>query len=141
MIVLDTNVISELMRPAPNTEVVAWVDEWPAEELGVTAITIAEVLYGIARLDDGQRKETLWALAQTMFKTEFGERVLPFAAEEAEVYAELVIRRQGQGLPISIADAQIAAIAVRRGAVLATRNSGDFAGLPLEVVNPWEASD
>lgn len=137
MIVLDTNVISELMRPAPNSEVVAWVDGWPVGELAVTAVTVAEVLYGIARLDDGQRKETLRALAETMFEAEFGDRVLSFGAEEAEVYADLVTRRQAQGSPISMADAQVAAITVCREAKLATRNGGDFAGLPLEVVNPW----
>lgn len=137
MIVLDTNVISELMRPAPNADVVAWVDGWPAEELAVTAVTVAEVLYGIARLDDGQRKETLRTLAGGMFKEEFGDRVLPFGGEEAEVYAELVTRRQAQGSPISMADAQIAAITVCRGGKLATRNVGDFAGMPLEVVDPW----
>lgn len=137
MNVLDTNIISELMRPAPNAEVVAWVDGWPAGELAVTAVTVAEVLYGVARLDDGQRKEMLRTLARTMFKEEFADRVLPFGGEEAEVYAELVTRRQGQGSPISMADAQIAAITVCQGARLATRNVGDFAGLPLEVVNPW----
>ncbi|MFA9462406.1 type II toxin-antitoxin system VapC family toxin [Thiohalorhabdus methylotrophus] len=137
MIVLDTNVVSELMRPAPNTKVVAWVDGWPAGELAVTALTVAEVLYGIERLDDGQRKEMLQALARTMFEEEFGDRVLSFGAEEAEVYAGLVTRRQAQGRPISMADAQIAAITICRGAKLATRNVEDFAGLSLEVVNPW----
>ncbi|MFP4616423.1 MAG: type II toxin-antitoxin system VapC family toxin [Thiohalorhabdus sp.] len=137
MIVLDTNVISELMRPAPNADVVAWVDGLPAGELAVTAVTVAEVLYGIARLEDGQRKGMLGALARTMFEEEFGGRVLAFGAEEAEVYAELVARRHAQGSPISMADSQIAAVAVCRGARLGTRNVGDFAGLPLEVVNPW----
>ena len=137
MIVLDTNIISELMRPVPHTEVVAWVDGWPAGELAVTAVTVAEVLYGIARLDDGQRKEMLRALAKAMFEEDFGDRVLSFGAEEAELCGGLVARRQMQGHPISMADAQIAAISVCRGAKLATRNVGDFAGLPLEVVNPW----
>jgi len=137
MIVLDTNVVSELMRPAPNSDVVAWVDGWPAGELAVTAVTVAEVLYGIARLDDGRRKEMLRALARTMFEEDFGDRVLSFGAEEAELYAELVTRRQAQGSSISMADAQIAAITVCQGGKLATRNVGDFVGLPLEVINPW----
>lgn len=141
MIVLDTNVVSELMRPAPNTEVVRWMDSWPPGELAVTAVTVAEVLYGIARLDDGQRKDMLRTLARTMFEEEFGDRVLAFGAEEAGVYADLVPRRQAQGNSISMADAQIAAITVRRGAKLATRNGGDFSGLPLEVVNPWGEGD
>ena len=137
MIVLDTNVISELMRPAPNAGVVRWVDGWPAGGLAVTAVTVAEVLYGMARLEDGQREEMLGTVARSIFEEEFGDRVLAFGVEEAEVYAELVARRQAQGHPISMADAQIAAITVRRGAKLATRNVGDFSGLPLEVVNPW----
>lgn len=139
MIVLDTNVISELMRPAPNAEVVRWIDGWPVGELAVTAVTVAEVLYGIARLDGGQRKDMLRTLARAMFEEEFGDRVLAFGADEAGVYADLVIRRQARGQSISMADAQVAAIAVCRGAKLATRNVQDFGGLPLEVVDPWDA--
>ena len=140
MIVLDTNVISELMQTAPNRKVVAWVDSWPSGALAVSAVTVAEVLYGIALLDDGQRKERLHALANAMFEEEFRDRVLSFGAEEAKVYAHIVTQRQTQGLPISMADAQIAAIALRWGGQLATRNTSDFTGLGLEVVNPWDAT-
>lgn len=140
MIVLDTNVISELMRAAPNRKVVAWVDSWPSGALAVSTVTVAEVLYGIARLDDGQRKETLHALAHAMFEEEFRERVLSFGAEEAKVYADLVTQRQAHGLFISMAEAQIAAIVLRWGGQLATRNTADFAGLGLELINPWDAA-
>lgn len=139
MIVLDTNVISELMRAAPNRKVVSWVDSRPTGALAVSAVTVAEVLYGISQQDDGQRKETLHALAHAMFEEEFRKRVLSFGAEEAKMYADLVTQRQAQGLPISMADAQIAAIALRWGGQLATRNTADFAGLGLDVINPWDA--
>ena len=141
MIVLDTNVVSELMRRAPNPDVVAWVDNWPAMELAVTSVTVAEILYGIGRLDDGQRKATLQALAHAMFEEDFRDRVLPFGFEEAETYAGLVVQREHDGLPISMADAQIAAITACRGARLATRNTRDFAGLGVDVVNPWREAD
>ena len=141
MIVLDTNVVSELMRPAPNPDVVAWVDHWSATELAVTAVTVAEILYGIGRLDDGQRKVTLQSLAHAMFEQDFRDRVLPFGFEEAEIYAGLVVQRDQDGLPISMADAQIAAVTVCRGARLATRNTRDFAGLPVALINPWQEAD
>lgn len=141
MIVLDTNVVSELMRPTPDPDVVAWVDNWPTMELAVTSVTVAEVLYGIGRLDDGQRKATLQALAHAMFEEDFHGRVLPFGFEEAEIYAGLVVQRERDGLPISMADAQIAAVTARHRARLATRNTRDFAGLPVDVVNPWEKAD
>jgi predicted nucleic acid-binding protein len=90
MIVLDTNVLSELMRPVPDQQVIAWVDAQPASDLVVTSITVAEILYGIARMDDGKRKQTLHSLALAMFAEDFAGNVLPFDLGAAEHYAELV---------------------------------------------------
>ncbi|MFP4606637.1 MAG: type II toxin-antitoxin system VapC family toxin [Thiohalospira sp.] len=139
MILLDTNVLSELMRPDPHTGVVAWVDQWPVDELAVTTITVSEVLFGLERLEEGLRRRRLESVARTMFEEEFRGRILPFDLRAAEAYATLAAHRMAEGHPISMADAQIAAIARTRNAALATRNIRDFSGLSLELFDPWEA--
>lgn len=137
MIVLDTNVISELMRLKPAAVVVAWVDRQPADDVFLTAVTLAELLYGVARLPDGRRKTTLAEQLEAMVAEDFDHRVAAFDETAAVHYADIVVRRERAGRPISAADAQIAAICLSHGAVLATRNSPDFTGTGITVMNPW----
>lgn len=140
MIVLDTNVLSELMRPQPDSQVIAWLDAQAVDELLVTAITVAEILYGLARLPDGKRKAVLLDTALVMLREDFAGRILAFDELAAECYATLVAGRERTGCPISMADAQIAAICLSHGVVLATRNVKDFEGLGFELINPWEVA-
>jgi hypothetical protein len=136
MIVVDTNVVSELMRPAPATVVQEWVRGHDARQLCTTAITVAEVRYGIERLPDGRRKELLRAAAVEIFEM-FAEQVLPFDLAAAEEYALVVSQHDRLGLPVDGFDAQIAAICRVRGAPLATRNLADFEKTGIEVIDPW----
>lgn len=137
MILLDTNVVSELMKEAPEPAVMAWIDAIPGATVFVSAVTQAEILYGVALVPDGKRRRGLAQAARTAFETYFRGRILPFDSEAAEAFAELAAGRRQAGRPISQADAQIAAIAQSRGAELATRNVADFEGCGVEVVNPW----
>ncbi len=137
MIILDTNVVSELMRGEPSEVVVEWVDRQPGDDLYLSAITLAELLYGIARLPDGRRRTTLAQQLEAMVVDDFDHRVSAFDESAAAHYADIVVVRERAGRPISSADAQIAAICRSRGAVLATRNTGDFLGTGITVVNPW----
>jgi predicted nucleic acid-binding protein len=137
MILLDTNVISELMRREPSAQVVAWIEERPRSRLGITAITQAEVLYGIELLPKGRRKEALLTTAQTMFSEDFRGRIFPFNSDAAHVFAKISAVRQTQGKPISQLDAQIAAIVQALGAELATRNVTDFEGCGIKLLDPW----
>lgn len=135
MIVLDTNVFSELMRPEPSAEVLAWMRAQVPRELRITAITVAEVRTGIAKLPDGRRRSILHLAAEEVFAS-FAEQVLAFDAMAADAYAELVSGRVRLGQPIGGFDAQIAAICSVNQAGLATRDQG-FASLGLDLVNPW----
>lgn len=137
MIVLDTNVLSELVRRRPSERVLAWVDEQDASTLAITAITVAELLYGVARLDDGARKGALAAAVRGLVREDFADRVLAFDGAAAEHYADVVAERDRQGRPIGAADAQIAAICREHGAGLATRDSRGFAATGVEVLDPW----
>lgn len=139
MIVLDTNVLSELMRPAPAAPVLRWMAAQPAVRLFTTTITEAEILYGLALLDDGKRRIGLEGAARAMFAEELAGHVLPFDSAAALEFAAIAATRRRAGRPISQADAQIAAIARVRGAGLATRNTVDFDGCGLTLVNPWTA--
>ena len=139
MIVLDTNVVSELMKPAPADAVVRWIADQPAVSLYTTTITQAEILHGIVLLPAGKRRAALEAAAEAMFAQEFNGRVLPFGSEAARAYAQIASQRRRLGRPISQFDAQIAAIArLARGAV-ATRNGRDFEDCGIDVLNPWGA--
>ncbi|SRR6266566_4171395 len=140
MIVLDTNVASELMRSAPSAVVRDWVLSQDGRDLCTTAITVAEIGYGIERLPDGRRKDALRAALAEVFSM-FEEQVLPFDAAAAEQYALVVSRRDSVGLPIEGFDAQIAAICRARGIALATRNLADFQETGVEVINPWQPAD
>lgn len=135
MIIIDTNVVSEMMRSEPDPAVLAWADA--AGQLHTTAITVAEVEYGIARLPDGRRKDRLTTLAVEVF-ADFGDVILPFDTQAAHQYAEIVAGRERGGRPIATADAQIAAICASRKATLATRNTRDFDATSISLVNPWQ---
>jgi toxin FitB len=140
VIVLDTNILSELMRSRPAASVFAWVAAQPRADLYTTSVNKAEILYGIAALPEGRRRVALAATAEAMFTDDFAGRVLPFDQVAAIHYAEIVVARRRGGRPIEGFDAQIAATARAAGADLATRDVGDFAGCGLTVVNPWEAT-
>ena len=140
MIVLDTNVVSELMRQTPEPGVVSWVDRFSAADVLVTAVTAAELMYGVARLPDGHRKRELHTKVEGLLTDDFRDQILPFDAPAATHYAEIVASRERAGRPISMADAQIAAICRNWSAGLATRNVDDFADTGIDAVNPWDAA-
>jgi predicted nucleic acid-binding protein len=140
LIVLDTNVLSELMRSQPAALVFAWVAAQPRAMVYTTSINKAEILYGVAALPEGRRRSALVAAAEAMFADDFAGRVLPFDEEAAAHYAEIVAARRREGRPIEAFDAQIAATARVAGALLATRDVGDFAGCGLSLFNPWNGT-
>ncbi|MFN8121975.1 MAG: type II toxin-antitoxin system VapC family toxin [Thermoleophilia bacterium] len=138
MIVLDTNVVSELMRAEPAAAVLTWFDAQPPSEPGITAITAAEIRYGRMSMPPGRRRDRLELNADEVFGL-FPDRVLPFDGRAAAAYAEILCHREAIGRPMDGFDAQIAAICLIHGAVLATRNVRDFADTGVRVVDPWAA--
>jgi predicted nucleic acid-binding protein len=140
MIILDTNVLSELMRPAPSARVVAWVAKQPAAELFTTSITEAEIFYGLELLTKGKRREGLLAAAEAMFAEDLAGHVLGFDSDAARVFSKIAAHRRALGRPISHADAQIAAITKVHGGKLATRNVTDFEDSGVHAVDPWNGS-
>lgn len=140
MIVLDTNVISEIFRPQPDARVVAWLESLTGD-VAITAVTLAELLAGVRRLPDGRRKSELSARIEVAVEPYLGDRsVLSFDAAAAGRYADILVTREAAGLPISTADAQIAAMCLTRNAACATRNVKDFEHTSVELINPWDAS-
>jgi predicted nucleic acid-binding protein len=138
VILLDTNVLSEFVRAQPAPGVVAWLDEQPAGEVYTSAICRAEIELGLLLMPPGKRQEALSQAARAMFAEEFAGRCLPFDEDAARHYAAIVSARTRAGRPISVEDAQTAAIALARRLPLATRNTPDFELIDgLEVVNPW----
>jgi toxin FitB len=137
VIVVDTNVVSELMRPSPSARVRDWVNAQAPDELCTTAITVAEIRCGLERLPRGRRKDSLLAAVTEVF-AEFSEFIQPFDADAAVWYATIVARRDRLGLPIDGFDAQMAAICRTRGAALATRNAEDFRETGIDVIDPWQ---
>ncbi|MYD66729.1 MAG: type II toxin-antitoxin system VapC family toxin [Chloroflexi bacterium] len=137
MLVLDTNVVSELMRDAVDPAVLAWVDAQPASDLFVTAVTEAEIHVGIARLPVGRRRADLDAAAESVLDGFFAGRVLTLDSAAAREYAAVVSERNAVRRPIGAFDGLIAAIARVHGAAVATRDVGGFDGLGIEIVNPW----
>ena len=141
-ILLDTNVLSEFMRPRPASQVVAWLDAQAAHALHVSAVAQAEIELGLALMPAGKRQAGLAAAAQAMFDEDFAGRCLPFDAAAATHYARIVAARTRMGRPVSVEDAQIAAIALAQGLRLATRNTADFEGIEgLRVIDPWVEGD
>jgi predicted nucleic acid-binding protein len=141
VIVLDTNVLSELMKPAPELTVVKWLDAQLDSQVFLPTITKAEIELGIALLPNGKRKDTFTRLAGALFE-EFRDRILPFDAGAASCYANLVATARKAGRIISVEDAQIAAITQANRLTLATRNTKDFEFIPdLLLINPWQMTD
>lgn len=138
MIILDTNVLSELMKPKKSEIVSNWAAQQSLMSLFTTTITQAEILYGIALLPAGKRRDELSQAAQLMFSEDFAGRVLSFDQAAAVAFANIASARRRNGTPISQADAQIAAICYMHGATLATRNFSDFQGCGISIINPWE---
>jgi predicted nucleic acid-binding protein len=136
VIVVDTNVVSELMRSAPSPVVAAWVRAQNASELYTTSITLAEIRYGIERLPDGRRKDLLRTTVDVVFSS-FADQVLPFDVVAAVEYAAIVSHRDRVGTPINGFDAQIASICRASATSLATRNVKDFEDAGIDIINPW----
>ncbi len=138
MILLDTNVVSELYRPTPDASVVAWFDVQPYDLLYLCAPVLAELRYGMERLDDGRRKDALRGALDRLESELYRGRVLPFDVTCVAAYGRLVAARKKSGRTMQQMDALIAAIAAVNGAALATRNIEHFGGLGLELINPFE---
>ena len=139
MIILDTNVLSALMRTRPDAEVAAWLDRQPAESVWITAITMFEARFGIALLAPGRRRQEIERAFAKMLSEDLEGRVLDFDQASAERAATLAAARQRSGRPVDFRDTQIAGIALTRYGTLATRNTKHFEGLSVPVINPWEA--
>lgn len=139
MIILDTNVVSEPLKPKPDAAVLAWLDRQAPETLYLTTITLAELQAGIEILPAGKRRTALQA-ATTELAAQFEGRVLPFDQESAHAFGRAFAGTQTAGNPIHFGDCAIAAIAITHGFVLATRNVRDYKGAGIELINPWNAS-
>jgi predicted nucleic acid-binding protein len=138
MIVLDTNVLSELLRPMPAPQVEAWLAEQDGASVYFTAVGEAELRHGVALLSAGRRRTALGAAVEAMLDEDFRDRILPFDREAARAYAVIAAARRAAGRPISQFDCQIAAIARAHGASVATRNTGDYRGCGIALIDPWD---
>ena len=141
MIVLDTNVLSELMRQQPADAILAWADRLKPQQVAITAMNEAEILQGIARLPDSQFRQRLQQGWDMLVDNVLQQSVLPFNSEAAQWFAALVSHREGLGRPISTADAVIAATTLVHDGHLATRNTADFDAIGLKLINPWDLDD
>jgi predicted nucleic acid-binding protein len=141
MILLDTNVVSEVMKTRPEEAVVAWLNGQGSEKLHVSAITIGEIAYGLRVLPDGKRRSGLRERFERFVALAFDQRVLAYDESAARIYGELMGDRKELGLPMSVPDGQIAAIARLNHLAVATRNVFDFEHCGIDVLNPFEAAD
>lgn len=141
MIVLDTNVLSALMRASPDVAVLTWLDRQPAESIWITSITLFEARFGLALLAKGRRRQTLETAFARLLEDDFENRVLDFDSAAAVEAALLAAERQKAGRPVDMRDTQIAGIAMARRATLATRNVRHFGDLKIQVIDPWEAQE
>ena len=139
MIILDTNVLSALMRTAPDTPVVEWLDHQPATSIWITSITVFETRFGLALLPQSRRRRALEAAFSRVLEEDLENRVLDFDAAAAAEAAALAASRHKAGRPLDLRDTQIAGIAVAQHATIATRNVRHFADLNVRVVDPWTA--
>jgi predicted nucleic acid-binding protein len=139
LIILDTNVLSALMRDAPEPQVVAWLDRQPAESVWITSITLFETRFGLALLPPGRRRQALELAFDSLLNDDLENRVLDFDAMAAAEAAVLAAERQKAGLGVDMRDTQIAGIALSRRAALATRNVRHFRDVKIRVVDPWTA--
>jgi predicted nucleic acid-binding protein len=137
MIILDTNIISEMMKPTPSPSVISWLDAQEVAYLYVTAITIAEISYGLNALPEGQRRASLQQAFNESILSAFENRLLPFEESAAYTYGALMAERKLKGKPLSIPDGQIAAISKIQKATLATRNTNDFIECGIVLINPF----
>ena len=137
MIVLDTNVVSELMRPSPNPAIESWIANRPATSLFFSAVGEAELRFGLAIMPAGRRRDAFASEIEAMLREDFADRILPFDSEAARAYAVIAASRRVAGRPIAEADCQIAAIARSRGMALATRNVRDFEDTGIHILDPW----
>jgi predicted nucleic acid-binding protein len=137
VIVLDTNVLSELIRPRPEPRVVDWLRRQARSQLFTTAVSRGEMLLGVLVLPAGQRRQRLWREVLAIFATDMAGRVLPYDGAAADAHAEFAAMRRAKGRPIAQSDAMIAGIARSRGASLVTRNVRDFEGCDITLVDPW----
>lgn len=138
MILLDTNVVSEAMKPEADEAVRAWLDEQAAETLYLSSVTVAELMFGIGALPDGKRKDKLADAVEGVMGL-FADRILPFDTDAARHYAELAVKARAAGKGFPTPDGYIAAIAASRGFVVATRDTSAFDAAGLEVIDPWNA--
>ncbi|MFN3752387.1 MAG: type II toxin-antitoxin system VapC family toxin [Thiobacillus sp.] len=137
MILLDTNLISEPLRAAPEPRVVAWLDAQPLETLFLSVVTVAELRYGVARLPNGRRRKALVERLETQVLPAFASRILAFDLPAPQAYADLMAKAQAAGQPIGMADGLIAAIARTHGMTVATRDTAPFAAAGVSVIDPW----
>ena len=141
MIILDTNVLSALMRTVPDAHMVAWLDRQPAESVWITSITLFEAYLGLALLPSGRRRRTLEAAFARLLQEDLENRVLDFDSAAATEAASLAAAREKNGRPVDLRDTQIAGIALARRATLATRNVRHFRDLRILIVDPWAAQN
>lgn len=137
MIILDTNVVSEIMKSSPSKEVSAWLSQQQSFTLFITSITIAEICYGLNALPSGSRRESLYTAFHQAVMEAFEHRMLPFDESAAQIYGHFMAQRKSIGKPMSILDGQISAIAYSRGMAIATRNIRDFSDCGLTLINPF----
>ena len=137
MIIIDTNVISELLRPTPEPVVEAWLGEQDSRSIYLTSISEAELRYGAAILPGGKRRDGLSVAIDRIMRDDMSGRILPFDSAAARIYADIAATRRSAGKPISQADCLIAAIARAHNAPVATRNTPDFEGCGIGLINPW----
>jgi predicted nucleic acid-binding protein len=138
VIILDTSVLSALMRKAPDPVVVGWLDRQPAESIWITSVTLFETHFGLALLPEGRRRTQLVSAFERLLEDDLENRVLDFDSPAATAAAQLAAKRQRTGRPVDIRDTQIAGIALARRAMLATRNTRHFAELDIKVIDPWQ---
>jgi predicted nucleic acid-binding protein len=137
MILVDTNVLSEPLRSAPNPRVVAWLDDQPLETLYLSVVTVAELRLGVARLPAGRRRDTLRSRLETQILPGFLGRILPFDLACTQAYADLMAAAQASGIALGMADGYIAASAKTRDMTVATRDTAPFAAAGISIIDPW----
>jgi len=141
MIVVDTNIISELMKHSPSPAVAAWIDQQNITQLFITTVTIAEIAYGLHALPEGNRRQLLECAFNQAVLEAFSHRILPFDEEAAHCYGKIMGQRKKLGRPLGALDGQIASIAYMQRSTIATRNTRDFSDCGLQLVNPFEIGD
>ena len=140
MILLDTNVVSELMRTSPDPAVEAWIAQHPVENLFFSAVGESELCQGVEIIPTGRRRETLVPEIETMLHAAFDNRILPFDSRAARAYAVLTAKRRFAGRTVTPVNCEIAAIARAHGMAVATRNAQDFEDMGIDVYNPWDTT-